>query len=100
YAKLDRWTWGSAPVRAFEGEVEITLVGENRLLGKTTEYPSRKIRQNDQLEVVRKSDRVQLSITGVKLSAELVLLSPTQLSFELKAGGALSLICRGPALFQ
>lgn len=98
HAVVDKWTWGSASIRAFEGEVELRLLN-NKLSAKSLNRKTNK-ENHQEIATVVKDDRIQVSVPNFKIAGELVLLSPEKLSFEIKVGGALALLCRGPAIFE
>jgi hypothetical protein len=101
FVKMEKWSWGSAPVKAFEGEVEITFLNEKKLKAKSTNQLTRKTFEVESIDVVLRGDRFQISSSGfLGAAGEIVLASPELITIELKVGGALALICRGPALFQ
>jgi hypothetical protein len=101
YVKMDKWSWGAAPVKAFEGEVEITFLNEKKLKAKSSNQLTRKTFESDGINVVLKEDRFQISASSfVGAGAEIVLVSPEIITIEMKIGGPLGLIVRGPAMFQ
>ena len=101
YVKMDKWSWGAAPVKAFEGEVEITFLNEKKLKTKSANQLTRKTFESDAIDVVLKEDRFQISASGfIGAGAEIVLVSPELITIEMKIGGPLGLLVRGPAQFQ
>jgi hypothetical protein len=101
YVKMDKWSWGAAPVKAFEGEVEITFLSDKKLKAKSSNQLTRKTFESDGINVVLKEDRFQISASSfVGAGAEIVLVSPEIITIEMKIGGPLGLLVRGPAMFQ
>jgi hypothetical protein len=99
-AKLDKWTWGAAPIKAYDGESELIIVNEKKLKAKGANKLTRKSFESDSITVNFQDGRFQIGSTEFKAAAEIVVVSSEMMTLELKIAGALGLLVRGPAQFQ